>query len=76
MKIREITSTHNNDFRAVMVCEHCESTQQLNTGYNDSYYHSRVIPAMVCVTCGKDRAGEVTPEKSDAVVGGETSCPN
>ena len=42
----------------MMECEHCESTQKLTTGYDDAYYHGRVIPAMACNACKKNRAGE------------------
>lgn len=59
MKIKEITSEHRNDFSATMECEHCGRTQKLTTGYHDNYYHTRVIPAMNCNWCGKNRAGEV-----------------
>lgn len=58
MKIKEITFQMGNDFSAIMVCEHCGHTGELTRGYNDGYYHSRVIPAMTCKACGKNRAGE------------------
>jgi hypothetical protein len=61
MKIKEITSQHRNDFRAVMECEHCGNTDALTTGYDDAYYHDKVIPAMTCKACGKDRSGAVEP---------------
>ena len=58
MKILEITWEHRNDFRADMVCEHCGHTAKLTSGYNDAHYYNRVIPAMRCEECGKNRAGE------------------
>jgi hypothetical protein len=61
VKIKEITSQHRNDFRAIMECEHCGGIQKLTTGYDDSYYHDKVIPAMTCQSCGKDRAGVCEP---------------
>lgn len=61
MKIRQITSQYRNDFSAVMECEHCGATQELTSGYDDDFYHDRVIPAMVCNACKKNRAGEVAP---------------
>ena len=63
MKIKEITSHMGNDFSATMECEHCGHLAKLTTGYDDSFYHSRVIPAMRCIKCGKDRAGNT--EHSD-----------
>ena len=57
MKIFEITSSNRNDFCADMECEHCGSKQKLTTGYNDSYYHEKVIPSIVCLVCKQDRKG-------------------
>ena len=59
MRIKEITTQHGNDFSATMVCEHCGHEAKLTSGYHDSFYHDRVIPAMKCASCGKNRAGEV-----------------
>jgi hypothetical protein len=60
MKIKEITFEMGNDFAAVMECEHCQSTQKLSSGYHDNFYHTRVIPAMTCKSCGKNRDGVVS----------------
>lgn len=57
MRIKEITSESGNDFSAVMECEHCQSTQKISSGYHDNFYHTRVIPAMSCKTCGRKRDG-------------------
>lgn len=59
MKIKEITSEMRNDFSAIMECEHCKSTQTLNSGYHDNFYHTKVVPALVCKTCGKNRDGDL-----------------
>ena len=59
MKIKKITSEHGNDFRAEMECEHCGHVGELTTGYHDNFYHTQVIPAMFCQTCGKNRNGGV-----------------
>lgn len=66
MKIAQILTQHRNDFTATMVCEHCGHTRKLTTGYNDYHYHARVIPAMRCAACGKNRAGE-TEHTDDGV---------
>jgi len=58
MKIKEILRESNNDFSSIMVCEHCGSEQQNNRGYHDNYYHTKIIPAMFCQSCGRDRSGE------------------
>ena len=65
MKIKEVTFTMSNDFAADMECEHCGGVQKLTSGYNDGFYHQRVIPAMTCNACGKDRAGEIPVVKND-----------
>lgn len=64
MKIKDYRSIGGRDFYATMECEHCPSTQELRSGYDDAHYHNRVIPAMTCKSCGKNRAGDV-PEVSN-----------
>ena len=65
MKIDHIISELGNDFMALMQCEYCGHTQKLSSGYHDNFYHTRVIPAMTCQKCGKNRAGEVPETKND-----------
>ncbi len=65
MRIKTITSESGNDFSAIMVCVHCQQTQKLTSGYHDAYYHTKVIPAMTCLSCLKNRVG-VVPEKANA----------
>jgi hypothetical protein len=62
MKIQQITDEHRNDFCAVMECEHCGATRINRSGYHDNYYHTQVIPAMICMKCGKNRAGQTAAE--------------
>jgi ribosomal protein L37AE/L43A len=52
MKIKKITSQIRRDFSAIYECEHCNSTQE-GGGYDDSYFHTEVIPKMECKSCGK-----------------------
>jgi hypothetical protein len=66
MKIKAILTEHRNDFTATLECEHCGAVQPLKTGYHDTYYHTRVIPALFCQTCHKNRAGQ-TEEGAHAV---------
>lgn len=66
MRIQEITFIHRNDFKAILVCEHCQSTQRLGSGYQDDFYHRHVLPSIRCVKCGKNRAGEVAQEQVSA----------
>lgn len=57
MKIKTILTEHRNDFTAIMQCEHCASEEPNKAGYHDNHYHTRVIPAMHCKSCGLNRAG-------------------
>jgi transcription elongation factor Elf1 len=65
MKIKKILSQHRNDFSAEMECEHCGHTAIDRHGYDDAHYHQRVIPAMHCKGCGKNRAGELEHTAAD-----------
>jgi len=56
MNIQKIISQHRRDFTAIFECEHCGHIKE-GRGYDDSYYHQKVIPDMVCQKCGK-KAGE------------------
>ena len=58
MKIKEITWQHRNDFEAILKCEHCGNEQELTAGYDDSFYHNKVIPNISCNECNLNRAGK------------------
>lgn len=57
LKIKEITDRLGRDFTATIECEHCSNLQQLTTGYDDAFYHDKVIPSIFCNHCGLNRAG-------------------
>ena len=61
MKIKRITNQHRRDFCADMVCEHCGHEEKLTSGYDDTYYHENVIPAMTCKSCGKTAPDDYIP---------------
>ena len=63
MRIKEILSQHRRDFTAILVCEHCGYEEKLDTGYDDDYYHSTVIPSMVCKKCGETSPVDYEPKK-------------
>jgi hypothetical protein len=69
MKIQRITWQHRSDFNAIMQCEHCNGTQELKSGYDDSFYHSRVIPAITCISCAKNRSGVIPEQANDSGTG-------
>ena len=56
MKIQKILSQSRRDFTAIYECEHCGATHE-SYGYDDSFFHTSVIPNMACDSCGK-KAGE------------------
>jgi hypothetical protein len=63
MRVREVTFQLGRNYSAIMECEHCNNTQEERGCYDDAYFDNHVIPAMVCKSCGKNRAGEVLEEK-------------
>lgn len=64
MKIKEMLTQNRRDFRAIMICEHCGTTEKLMSGYDDAYYHASVIPAMKCKKCGKCSPSTYVPNNT------------
>lgn len=64
MKIKKMLSEYRNDFSAIMECEYCNHEVLNNSGYHDNNYHTKVISAMHCPQCGKNRAVEVKEKTS------------
>lgn len=52
MRIKEITSQHRRDFKAIYECQHCGATYD-GCGYDDAHFHNNVVPAMECKMCHK-----------------------
>lgn len=61
MKIQKINSQNRRDFYADMVCEHCNNIEKNVSGYDDTYFHSNVIPKMKCKKCGKIASDNYRP---------------
>ncbi len=61
MRIKEITNQHRRDFTAIYECEHCGATQ-IGRGYDDSNYHTNIVPAMKCKICGKKAGDDYVPQ--------------
>lgn len=57
MKIKDITYSNRNDFKAVLLCEHCKH-EYTAWGYSDGYFYNTVIPNALCPECGFNSAGE------------------
>lgn len=60
MHIKKIIKQYRRDFVAEFECEHCKRIEEL-TGYDDVYFHRRVIPKMKCNKCGKHASDKYTP---------------
>lgn len=58
MKIKRIINQYRRDFQAIYECQHC-GHEERRSGYDDAYFHEKVIPAMPCGSCGKT-GNEVT----------------
>jgi hypothetical protein len=61
MVLKEMTSNFRNDFKGILVCEHCGHEADLKNGYSDDFYFRHVIPSMLCKDCGLNRSGTKTP---------------
>ena len=46
-------SQDRRDFRADYKCEGCNHIEKNISGYDDSYFHTGVVPAMKCNKCGE-----------------------
>lgn len=69
MRIRKITSQYRRDFLAIYECEHCGNSEE-GYGYDDYNFHNKVIPEMLCKSCGKKSGDEyrpLSPKYSDSV---------
>lgn len=60
MRIKKMLSQHRRDFTAVFECEHCGFNEE-RSGYDDTYFHNRVIPDMKCKNCGKTAGSDYAP---------------
>ena len=60
MKIKEFLSQNRRDFRAVFECEHCGHKVE-KSGYDDTFFHLKVVPAMECPNCGRTASDNYRP---------------
>ena len=62
---------HRRDFIALYKCEHCGHEVE-SSGYDDDYYHTKVIPQIKCDNCGKSAGDDYEPRtpryRADEVV--------
>ena len=52
MKIKEMLQQSRRDFWALFECQFCGHVVE-KRGYDDTFYHQRVIPDMKCPKCQK-----------------------
>mgnify|MGYP003650562647 CR=1 FL=1 len=52
MRIKKITHQHRRDITAIFVCEHCKLETE-GTGYDDTFWHQKIVPEMKCCGCNK-----------------------
>ena len=63
MRILSISSQSRRDFTATYVCQHC-GAEKIGRGYDDAFFHERVIPSMVCDRCGKAGSSDYVPQET------------
>ena len=61
MRILKIISQYRRDFYADYQCEHCDHIEHNQEGYDDTYFHTEVIPEMICKKCGKKSGDDYRP---------------
>lgn len=57
MKIKEITYSNRNDFKAIFTCPMCNHEYEA-WGYSDGNFYNNVMPNAICPHCGKNENGE------------------
>ncbi len=60
MRIKRFISQHRRDFTAVYECEHCGYEEE-GSGYDDAFFHNKIIPDKVCPKCGKKAGADYRP---------------
>lgn len=60
MFVKAITSRSRRDINITLECESCKATKE-TTGYDDTYYHSTVVPKFACTKCGKVAPASFVP---------------
>ncbi|KKK84158.1 hypothetical protein LCGC14_2786180 [marine sediment metagenome] len=63
MKIKTVLYQHRRDTKNLYICEHC-SYEEVGTGYDDIYFHEKVIPEMVCKQCGEKADDNYIPRET------------
>lgn len=66
MFIKRIDTQIRNDLYGVLQCEGCGMEEKLSGGYDDDNWHSNVLPARKCKSCGLSRKDVLAKVSSDA----------
>ena len=59
----EEDSQNRRDFKAKFICPHCGYEEE-KWGYDDAYFHQKVIPDMKCPKCGKTENSDYVPRQT------------
>ena len=60
MKIKTIKKQYRRDFTAIYECEYCGNEKEAS-GYDDIFFHKKVIPEMICSKCGQKSPNTYRP---------------
>ncbi|MCL1974617.1 MAG: hypothetical protein FWG61_00480 [Firmicutes bacterium] len=60
MHIKRIIWQYRRDFRAEYECEHCGNILT-DRGYDDTFFHTSVIPDMTCPLCDRQADDSYRP---------------
>lgn len=58
MELLRKTNQSRRDFDGILKCQFCGHEEVLKGGYDDEYYHNKVIPSFVCKECNKSTISE------------------
>lgn len=61
MKIKDITYSNKNDFKAIFICTLCKREYE-SWGCSDSNFYTNILPNALCPKCGKNSFGESSEE--------------
>jgi hypothetical protein len=66
MKILDLNGSIGRDLYGRLQCEHCHDIARLRGGYDDAFWHGKVLPALHCLKCGMNRAGQIKSQEVTA----------
>ena len=58
MDLIKKTHQYRRDFDGIVKCQFCGHEEELHNGYDDHFYHTQVIPNLMCSKCHKSTISE------------------